>query len=91
MAIPSWSDLTRPILELLADGEPRHVRELVDPVGDKLDIPESERKELLPSGQQTRLTAATQLLLHGATPRRYLDAVGPEQPVATDRWWRSPM
>lgn len=55
MTIPSWDDLDRPILELLADGAPRQVRDLVDPVGDKLAIPEQERIELLPSGQQTRL------------------------------------
>ncbi len=55
MAIPSWDDLDRPILELLIDGNPHQVRDLVDPVGDRLGIPESERKELLPSGQQTRL------------------------------------
>lgn len=55
MAIPSWDDLVRPILELLSDGAPRQVRDLVNPVGDKLAIPEPERKELLPSGQQTRL------------------------------------
>ena len=36
MAIPSWDDLDRPILELLADGEPHQVRDLVDSARDKL-------------------------------------------------------
>jgi restriction system protein len=55
MAIPSWDDFDRPILQLAADGQPHRVRDLVDPVGEKLAVPEEERKELLSSGQQTRL------------------------------------
>ena len=59
MGIPKYDDLTRPMLELLADGRMHHTRELADVLSDRFKITEEERNALLPSEGQTYMVNRT--------------------------------
>lgn len=52
MTIPDYQSLMLPLLVLAADGKERSLRETYDVLGDKFDLTNAERKELLPSGRQ---------------------------------------
>lgn len=50
--IPDFQTLMRPVLEHLADGEPRRSRAVKDAMAAAFDLSEEEQAELLPSGRQ---------------------------------------
>src|SRR5438874_9923593 len=52
MTIPDFQSITLPLLRLLADGETRRLSDLTDRIADQFQLTESERRELLPSGQR---------------------------------------
>jgi len=52
MAIPDYQTIMLPLLELTTDGQEHSLREAYDSLADHFELTESERKELLPSGQQ---------------------------------------
>ena len=51
--IPDYQTLMRPVLECAKIGEIR-IGDIVDPLAAQFELSEEERKELLPSGKQTR-------------------------------------
>jgi restriction system protein len=52
MSVPDYQSLMLPLLEALADGREHEVRELRDTIAQRLDMTESDREELQPSGKQ---------------------------------------
>jgi len=52
VAIPDFQSLMLPLIEALADGQERTVRQLTDLLADRFGLTEVERDQLLPSGQQ---------------------------------------
>lgn len=52
MTIPNYQSLMLPVLKFSADGEVR-LKNLIEHLANELKLTESERTELLPSGQQT--------------------------------------
>lgn len=54
MPVPKFHELTLPILQLLADGQTRHVREIHDALAHKLGLSDEDLAIILPSGTQTR-------------------------------------
>lgn len=59
MRIPRYDELTRPMLELLADGQAQHTRELARMLSDRFKLTEEERQALLPKGGQTYMVNRT--------------------------------
>jgi len=55
MPVPKYQRLFLPILEFASDREGHKISEAVDAVAQYFDLDEASRKELLPSGTQTRL------------------------------------
>jgi len=55
MPIPDYQVLMLPLLEVLADGEERSIRELVELLALRLGLTEEEQNQMLPSGQSTVL------------------------------------
>ncbi len=53
MPIPDYESLMRPLLEHLADGRERKTQETLDSLAGTLGISDTEKNELLPSGNQT--------------------------------------
>lgn len=53
MAVPSYQDMMLPFLEVLANGKEQAVRDIKEAVATKLGITDEDRKELLPSGNQS--------------------------------------
>ena len=53
MPIPDFQSVMLPLLEVLADGQERRMRDVTALLSDCFSLTEEERKELLPSGQQT--------------------------------------
>jgi restriction system protein len=53
VAIPDYQEFMLPLLEALADGTERRVRDLTGCLADRFSLTDAERQELLPSGQQT--------------------------------------
>lgn len=53
MPIPDYQECMLPVLELLSDGQDHRLRDLTRLVADRFGLVESERAEMLPSGQQT--------------------------------------
>lgn len=53
MAIPAFQDITLPLLRIVADGEERRLRDVVEAVAERFGLPEDERSRKLPSGQQS--------------------------------------
>lgn len=51
MTVPKWHELTLPILRQLADGQPRHWRELRDGCAAEFGLTDEDRAEQIPSGQ----------------------------------------
>jgi restriction system protein len=53
LAIPDFQTVMLPMIEALADGRERTMRELTDLLADRFGLTEDERREVLPSGQQS--------------------------------------
>ena len=53
MPIPTYDAAMFPLLRSLADGQPRHVRDLTESVAQAFNLTEEERSRLLPGGGQT--------------------------------------
>src|ERR1700730_6832774 len=53
MALPTYEEVMLPVLDILAASGPRHRRELVLEVADRLQLSEAERQQTLPSGKAT--------------------------------------
>ena len=53
MAIPDFQMVMLPLIEALADGQERTMRELTEQLASQYGLTDQERIELLPSGQQT--------------------------------------
>jgi restriction system protein len=56
MPIPDYQSIFLPLLKLASNGEEHALRSAVDRLADRFGLDESERKELLPSGQQEIFT-----------------------------------
>jgi len=54
MAIPDYQTLMLPVLKLAGDKKEYSLRQAIDILADQFKLSEEERRELLPSGQQTR-------------------------------------
>lgn len=52
MPIPRYDEITLPFLEMLSDQKEHALREMIDALGVRFKLTESERSQLLPSGQQ---------------------------------------
>lgn len=52
MAIPRYDELMLPVLELLEDGQLRHIRDLLAPLATRFGLSAQERSELMQSGQR---------------------------------------
>lgn len=50
--IPSYQAVMRPVLELLADGQARRVRDDREAMADRCGLTDVDRAEMLPSGRQ---------------------------------------
>lgn len=55
MAVPSFQELFLPVLQLLADGKPRRMPEVVEHVAEHFNLSEQDREEPIPSGQSSKL------------------------------------
>ena len=53
MAIPDFQKIMLPFLKFLGDKQEHSIGETVDSLADQFDLSNEERRELLPSGQQT--------------------------------------
>ncbi len=53
MAIPDFQSVMLPFLQVLADGEERSMKEMVEVLAKHFSLTESELDEMLPSGQQS--------------------------------------
>ncbi len=53
MAIPDFQSLMRPVLQSVSDGQPRVLADVREAVKESFGLSEEERKERLPSGNQT--------------------------------------
>jgi restriction system protein len=49
--IPDFQTLMLPLLNILSDGQERHMREVTATLADRFELTEEERQRLLPSGQ----------------------------------------
>jgi restriction system protein len=54
MSVPTFQDLTLPLLRLAADGRTRSLAEAREVLGSELSLTEAELEEMLPSGRQAR-------------------------------------
>lgn len=53
MSIPGYQDFMLPLLRAVSDGTQYSIRELTERLADEVGLSEEERREVLPSGQQT--------------------------------------
>ena len=53
MAIPDYQSIMLPLLRFASDGNEHSLREAIEGLVEKFGLTDAERKELLPSGQQT--------------------------------------
>jgi restriction system protein len=53
MAIPDYQSIMLPLLQYSSDGKEHSLREAIESLGREFQLTDSEKKELLPSGQQT--------------------------------------
>lgn len=59
MAIPKYDEIMLPLLQLLADGQEHHQRDLASRIADHFQLTEEERNLMLPSTQSTYLRNRT--------------------------------
>lgn len=52
MTVPTWDELTLPVLRQLADGQARHWRELRDGFVEEFGLSEADCAEVIPSGER---------------------------------------
>ena len=52
MTIPDYQSCMLPLLKFYADGQEHSFREAVEAIAKEFHLTESERREMLPSGQQ---------------------------------------
>jgi restriction system protein len=52
MAIPDYQTIMLPLLRSIRDGNERVTREVIDQLAEEFELSDTERRELLPSGQQ---------------------------------------
>jgi restriction system protein len=57
MAIPDYQSAMLPLLQFASDGQEHSLREAIERLADHFNLTESERTELLPSGQQATFTS----------------------------------
>lgn len=53
MPIPDYETIMLPLLRLISDSKEYTIRDTVELLADEFKLTESDRKEMLPSGQQT--------------------------------------
>lgn len=53
MSMPDYQECMLPVLEVIADGQDRPIREIVQAVADRLELSDQQRDKRLPSGQST--------------------------------------
>ena len=53
MAIPDFQSVMRPVLEAVSDGKPHSLSDVREAVKEAFGLSDEERKERLPSGNQT--------------------------------------
>lgn len=53
MAIPDFQSVMRPVLQTVSDGQPRALADVREAVKEAFELSDEERKERLPSGNQT--------------------------------------
>lgn len=56
MTVPDFQTLMLPLLQLAADQQPHTTSEAIEAIVQHFNLSETDRKELLPSGRQTRLS-----------------------------------
>lgn len=54
MEVPGFQDITLPLLKFAADGKEHTTPEAIEAIAKAMNITEAQRRELLPSGRQTR-------------------------------------
>lgn len=54
MPVPGFQEFTLPLLQILADGTPYTIAEAREILSQALNLSESDKNELLPSGKQSR-------------------------------------
>jgi restriction system protein len=52
--VPTFDQLTLPLLQLVGDGAVHALRDVIDELADHLELTDDQRNELLPSGRKTR-------------------------------------
>lgn len=55
MAVPGFQEMFLPFLQLLVDGEARHMSVVREHIENYFDLPLEDRTELIPSGQSTKV------------------------------------
>ncbi|HET7087787.1 MAG TPA: winged helix-turn-helix domain-containing protein, partial [Anaerolineae bacterium] len=53
MAIPDYQSIMLPLLKYASDGKEHSLRETIEALADEFQLTDDERRNLLPSGQQT--------------------------------------
>jgi len=70
MAIPDYQEIMLPLLKFAGDKKEHSIREAIEHISQVFNLSEDEKRELLPSGQQTIITNRT------AWARTYLKMAG---------------
>lgn len=55
MAVPDFSSMFVPFLQVLADGSEQHIQTITEAVADRMGVSKEDRELMLPSGNQRRL------------------------------------
>lgn len=76
MPVPDFQSLTKPVLELTADGQPHKAAELLEALSTKFRLTPEEQQELLPSGRQTRMANRVHWAITYLAKCKLLDRTG---------------
>ncbi len=76
MAVPEFSRFIRPALELLADGQPRHVNEIEAGIVPAFHLGQADLEDRTPSGSITRVRDRTQWALTYLRQARLIEPAG---------------
>src|SRR5438309_1303424 len=85
MPVPEFYKFMRPVLELLADNQVWHVRDIEAAVVPKLGIGPAEQQELIPSGAKTRVRDRTEWSLTYLRQAQLVSKEGPGSNKITAR------
>jgi hypothetical protein len=85
MAVPDFQSLMLPLLKLAGDGEPHTSAEAVERLAQEFQLSDDDRKELLPSGKQSRFNNRVGWTTTYLKKAGLLRAVGPGRFQLTDR------